>query len=111
MVLLPGVALAIAMAERRVTTPGAGFRTSARLLTLKTAGAKRSSKHSTAGRRGRCRPAVGVPFERLHNRRSELRMMHILLVRETSRENQAETAQFRMRLQGHLVSLGVAAVA
>ena len=50
MVLPPGVALACWMAERSVTVPAAGLRTSARLLTLKTAGTQRSSSNSKVGR-------------------------------------------------------------
>src|SRR5262249_18187941 len=46
MTLPPGVLLAIWMADRSVTTPGGGLRTSAKLLTLKTAGARRSSSIS-----------------------------------------------------------------
>src|SRR5436309_4823135 len=46
MVLPPGVALAAWMAERNVTTPAGGFRMSAKLLTLKTAGTRRSSSTS-----------------------------------------------------------------
>ena len=50
MVLPPGVAFACWMAERSVTMPGPGLRTSARLFTLKTAGTQRSSSDSRPGR-------------------------------------------------------------
>src|SRR5207244_1268854 len=46
----PGVLLAAWTAERRVTTPAGGLRMSARVLTLKTAGARRLSSPSSAGR-------------------------------------------------------------
>src|SRR6516162_3828643 len=78
MMLPPGVLLAAWIAERSVTTPGAGFKMSAKLLTLKTAGAKRSSKHSNAGRPKRRRSATGFPFKKLRKRCVKLRTKHLL---------------------------------
>src|SRR6266403_952008 len=50
MVLPPGVLFAATTAERSVTMPGPGWRISAKLLTLKTAGARRSSRPSKRSR-------------------------------------------------------------
>src|SRR5262249_35743770 len=49
-VLPPGVLFAATRAERSVTMSGTGWRISAKLLTLKTAGARRSSRSSKRSR-------------------------------------------------------------
>src|SRR5579871_1403856 len=74
MVFPPGVKLAALMAERSVTTPGPGLRTSAKLLTLNTAGARRSSRCSIP-RRAR----QGRPFrELLWSRRRALAIQYLI---------------------------------